>query len=321
MAEISIIVPVYNVSALLAPCIESVLSQTFTDWELLLVNDASTDNSLEICNRYADNNTRIRVVSLPKNSGVSAARNYGIDQTTAPFITFLDGDDRLDPRFLERLYPLVKSGSCEIASATFVRVKPEESPTCASNATIQFFSPHQAIEAALYQTGLDPSAWGKIYKRELFANVRFYPYRFEDLDIFYRLFLQTERIAWIPEPLYLYTINPASYLQNFNPGRAVVLDVTERLVKFMEDNHPDLLPAAHDRALSAAFNIFVLLKKHRCNEPQIESRCRTIIRSYRRQSLFNPKVRLKNKLAILATYIGGFHLITLAATLFTLQNH
>lgn len=316
MAEISVIVPVYNAGALLEPCIESVLAQSFTDWELLLIDDASTDGSAAVCRRYAASDSRIRALAMPRNSGPSAARNFGIDCAKGSFIAFLDSDDRLAPCFLEQLRQIILSTGCEIAAAPMLRTEVNNPTVPAHTAEpkrVLTMTAAEAVQDTLYQHRLDPSAWGKLFKRSIFADERFRDGRFEDLDIFYRLFLQAGRIAWTPTPLYLYTINPASYMQNFTPERAVVLDVVERMINFMERNHPALLPAARDRALSAAFNIFVLLHRHRCNEPEIEQRCRDIIRRYRRQSLLNPRVRLKNKLAVMATYIGGFRLIAWAA--------
>lgn len=316
MAEISVIVPVYNAGALLEPCIESVLAQSFTDWELLLVDDASTDGSAAVCRRYAASDSRIRALAMPSNSGPSAARNLGIDCAKGSYIAFLDSDDRFAPRFLERLRQIILTTGCEIAAAPMMRTS-FGNPTVPAQTTtpgrIIIMTATEAVQDTLYQHRLDPSAWGKLFKKSIFADERFRDGRFEDLDLFYRLFLHAGRIAWTPTPLYLYTINPASYMQNFTPERAVVLDVVERMIAFMEQNRPALLPAARDRALSAAFNIFVLLNRHGCDEPEIERRCREIILRYRRESLLNPHVRLKNKLAVIATYLGGFRLIAWAA--------
>lgn len=316
MAEISVIVPVYNAGALLEPCIESVLAQSFTDWELLLIDDASTDGSAAVCRRYAASDSRIRALAMPRNSGPSAARNFGIDCANGSFIAFLDSDDRLAPCFLEQLRQIILATGCEIATAPMLRTThgQTDAPITHTQAgPVLIATGAQATADTLYQKRHNPSASGKLFKRSIFADERFRDGRFEDLDLFYRLFLHAGRIAWTPTPLYHYTINPASYMQNFTPERAVVLDVVERMIAFMEQNHPALLPAARDRALSAAFNIFVLLHRHRCNELEIEQRCRDIIRRYRRQSLLNPRVRLKNKLAVMATYIGGFRLIAWAA--------
>lgn len=311
---ISIVVPIYNVGAtLLSACIESALAQTFADFELILVNDASTDDSAAVCERYLTDG-RVRLLNLPENCGLSGARNAGIHKSMGRFLCFLDGDDRLYPTILARLLDIATATDADIVACGFQKATPSTVITTpVPRQQYKIFSPYEAIEDALYQTRLNHSAWAKLYRRELCVAEPFQPGWYEDLRTFYRIFLRANRIAWTPEPLYLYTINPASYLHTFNPSRSVVLDVTDELVDHMETHCPELAPAARDRALSASFNILNLLTVNNCNEPRIAERCRATIRRYRRESLLNPRVRLKNKLGILLTYIGGFKLLSLMA--------
>lgn len=317
MAQISVIVPVYNVgSPLLERAVASVVGQTFGDWEMILVNDASTDDSGERCRTLAASDERIRLVELPVNLGLSGARNAGLDEATGTYVTFLDADDRLSPEFLEVLRAIAVKGDFDIAAAGFLPTRPEEFPTATYDLRrLKSLTPYQAIEEALYQHSIDHSAWGKLYRRELFDFERFGPRWFEDLDIFYRVWLRANKIAWLPDKLYFYTINPASYLRNFTPGRAIVLDVVENMIVYLSTRAPELLPAARDRALSAAFNILTLMKRNRMDVPEIAARCRVIIRRYRCESFRNPRVRLKNKLAIALTNVAGFDAIEFLATL------
>lgn len=309
--EISIVVPVYNVGAtLLSACIESALNQTFTDFELILVDDASTDDSAAVCASFTD--PRIRLIRLPQNGGLSNARNVGVAASRGSFISFLDADDRIHPSLLMRLRNIVVATGADIAAAGFQRIEASTPvPTIIPEDATRTASPDKAIEDALYQESINHSACGKLYLRDICTTTPFRPGWYEDLRTFYLMFLKARKIAWTTEPLYLYTVNPSSYIHTFNLGRAVVLDVTDELVQYMEAHRPNLLPAARDRALSAAFNILNLLTVNGLREPKIEQRCRNTIRRYRRASLFNPRVRLKNKLGILATYLGGFSLLRL----------
>ena len=100
---ISIIIPVYNVAPYLDQCLESVINQTYTDWECILVNDGSTDNSGDICDSWAQKDNRIHVIHQ-NNSGVSVARNKGLDIARGEFITFIDSDDWIDKFFLESMF-------------------------------------------------------------------------------------------------------------------------------------------------------------------------------------------------------------------------
>ncbi len=268
--EISIVVPVYNAGAtLLTACIESALAQTFTDFELILVDDASTDDSAAVCARYLAD-PRVRLLRLPENRGLSGARNAGIEQSTGRYLCFLDADDRLCPPLLFRLHEIATSTGADIAACDFRRIAPgADIPSSAPEQPPHVFSPREAIAGALYQRGPNHSACAKLYRRELCVAEPFRPGWYEDLRTFYRIFLRADRIAWTPEPLYLYTTNPNSYLHTFNPERAVVLDVTDELVSYMEENCPELVPAARDRALSAAFNILNLLTINKCDAPEI----------------------------------------------------
>jgi len=316
LPEISIVVPVYNVGAtLLTACIESALAQTFTDFELILVDDASTDGSAAVCAGFTD--PRVRLLRLPQNGGVSNARNLGVENARGEYICFLDADDRMHPSLLQRLYTIAKTCDSDISAAGYQRVSPlSPIPQMVPERRIRIAIPAEAIAETLYQTSLDNSPWSKLYRRRVCLEAPFLPGRYEDLRTFYHLFLNANRIAWTTEPLYLYTDNPASYLHTFRPERAVVLDVTDELVTYMERHHPELVAPARDRALSAAFNMLNLLAVNNCDAPDITSRCRSTIRRYRHASLLNPRVRLKNKLGILLTYIGGFGLLKVAARIF-----
>lgn len=305
MPEISVIVPVYNVrEPLLRSCIESVLTQTLSDFELIIVDDASTDGSAAICKEYL-NDKRVNLLRLPQNGGLAEARNRGIYASAGQFITFLDADDRLHPHALEVLRNIAEETGADIVAGSMTG--------STQPAQVMVFSPAEAIADTLYQKHINNSACGKLYHRKLCEAEPFRSGWYEDLRTFPHIFLRANCIAYTPQNLYFYTDNPTSYLHTFNTGRAVVLDVTEEIVAFMEANYPEIAPAAHDRALSAAFNIFNLLTVHRLSAPEIENRCKATIYRYRRESFLNPRVRLKNKFGILLSYLGGFPALRLAA--------
>lgn len=304
---VSIVVPTYNVGpALLRAAIASALDQTFTDLEVIVVNDASTDDTMAAAAEFTD--PRLRVVNLPENRGLSGARNAGTELARGRWVSFLDADDRMLPTMIERLLEIARRSGADIAACSFLRLPPGAlfPDSTGGDAEFSTAEPDDAIAEALYQTGtLNHSACGKIYRRELCVAQPWMPGWYEDLRTFYRIFLKARRVAWTAEPLYVYTVNPASYIQRFTPARAVVLDVVDEMVDYMAARRPQLLPAARDRSLSAAFNILKLLHSNGLHEPEIAARCRRIIRRNRRRSLLNPRVRFKNKAAIVATYLGA----------------
>lgn len=111
---ISVITTVYNIEKYIGECIESILAQSFTDFELIIINDCSTDNSLNIVNSYAEKDNRIRVINNEKNLGCGMGRKIGIENAKGDYTIFIDGDDYITPRFLERLYDRMKKGDCDI---------------------------------------------------------------------------------------------------------------------------------------------------------------------------------------------------------------
>ncbi len=120
MPKISIIVPVYNVENYLKKCLDSIVNQTFKDIEIILINDGSTDNSLNICKEYAKKDHRIRLINKP-NGGLSSARNVGIDLSTGEYLGFVDSDDWIALNMYEKLYNLCKIFNADISQCKYIR--------------------------------------------------------------------------------------------------------------------------------------------------------------------------------------------------------
>ena len=119
--KFSIITPVFNTESYLEQCLESILNQTYKNFEIICINDASTDNSLSILKDYAKNDSRIRIINK-ENGGISAARNSGINAAMGDFLSFIDSDDWIDLDFFEKLYLAAKKYSADIAAAGIIRI-------------------------------------------------------------------------------------------------------------------------------------------------------------------------------------------------------
>ena len=129
MPSISIIVPVYQAEKYLSKCIESVLRQTFSDWELLLIDDGCRDSSPEICDRYAAKDDRIRVFHKKKNAGVSEARNWGMREAKGEYIAFLDSDDGFEPKALETMWSLREQTDADTVGCAHTNLLPDGTAT------------------------------------------------------------------------------------------------------------------------------------------------------------------------------------------------
>ena len=170
--KISVIVPVYNVEAYLEMCVESILKQTYTNLEILLVNDGSTDNSGELCDQLAQRDQRIRVIHK-ENGGLSDARNRGIEEASSDLIGFIDSDDYIDEDMYETLYRQMLESNADLSMCGHYDVYhqiPEKQV-----ATIQTWelSPQEAIKMVMEAKILSVTAVNKLYKKELFEHLRF----------------------------------------------------------------------------------------------------------------------------------------------------
>ena len=230
MAQVSIIVPVYQVETYLRQCIDSILAQTFTDFELILVDDGSKDKSGEICEEYAGKDGRVRVIHK-ENGGLSDARNAGLEQAAGEYFMFVDSDDYIAPTMIERLYNSIQSESADIAACNFCYVfdkKEKKDFSTAMEAEVL-----QGSEIFYYRKndrsyGFWTIACNKLYKRETFRNVRFRFGKYHEDEFWANDIYQLEiRVATIPECLYYYRQRDNSIMGKESIARN--LDILEAL--------------------------------------------------------------------------------------------
>lgn len=203
---ISVIIPVYNVERYLERCLESVRKQTYTDLEIILVDDGSTDRSYEICQKYHRMDARIKLYQQ-ENQGASAARNYGLEQATGSYIGFVDADDWIEENMYERLFQVMQEEDAQISCCAFRWV---EKDRIIDHATGEK-KVYQDIEMFnTYITGkqgcmLSPAVWNRLYKREIFDGIRFTEGRmFEDKEMTCMTLVRCTRGVYINEALYNY---------------------------------------------------------------------------------------------------------------------
>lgn len=299
---ISVIVPVYNASRWLHDALDSLSKQTYVDFEAILVNDGSTDDSEEICRGFVEGDKRFRLINQ-SNQGVSAARNHGLDLASGSEIAFLDADDVMPVDSLETLYRLRKETGAEIVAGQFVRRVPTEPVEGVDNYVV--LSSDEAIMVGLYQEHILNNPWGVMFDRQIFERtpkLRFRKCRYEDLDLFYQAFERAVRVCVTDKVVYFYRDNPGSFINTWSQSRLDVLDVTERMVEHFRSGDPRLFRAACDRRFSAACNMLVEMVRHGIDDPIQRERCIDIIRLYRKDELSDSRVRLKNKIGALISY-------------------
>lgn len=213
---ISIIVPVYNVESYLARCLDSLLKQTYSHFEVLLINDGSTDGSLRIAMDYASKDSRIKLFHQ-KNSGPSAARNYGLDLAQGDYITFIDSDDFVETTYLENMHTALVSTGSDISSVNFTSYNEERQSYMFYQTASNYFEKVYSVQEWLDQEGnmkhnfhlvftFSPM---KLFKKKLFEHVRYPVGRLrEDDATMYKLYLQANQIAFRNEGTYFYSQRP-----------------------------------------------------------------------------------------------------------------
>lgn len=239
VAEIGIVVPVYNTEKYLCRCVESIFAQSFSDFELFLIDDGSTDKSGEICDYYAKSDSRVKAFHQ-SNQGQGAARNKALDwiyaDSNCEWICFVDSDDWLDPKMLEYLYQAAKQYNSKISVCKFEK----EAKTVSTNVTgplsVRLYQPEEFYcRNSLHSVVV----WGKLYHRDCFKELRFPEIRAcEDAFVAYRTLFQFDTFPVVEMPLYIYFLSPQSTMRSvWKPKRLLALKAREEQMEYFKEHH------------------------------------------------------------------------------------
>ena len=259
--EISIIVPVYKVEKYLNECIDSILAQTFTDFELILVDDGSPDNCPALCDAAAAKDGRIRVIHK-QNGGVNTARNAGLDAARGAWIAFVDSDDTVQPDYLQKLHTAAVSAGSDLAICGSQCIDETGALAAAGEPRIgRDILPRDEILRRMVASDYQVP-WNKLYKNSLFATLR-YPENkaFEDTYLMPYVYAQAESMSEVPDYLYNYRLVKGSAMHRKTTLKT--LDWVEawyRLFDVLYQNGiRDTLCAAYRPILTAVWDIWLHL--------------------------------------------------------------
>ena len=210
---ISVIVNVYNGEKYIRKCLESVINQTYNDLEILIVNDGSTDGTLEICQSYKDE--RIRIITT-ENQGLALSRNTGIDNAKGDYLYFVDADDYIEPDTIEYLYSLIKKYNVEIATCGWFTVRHSEISSENRNEKSEVMSRADFLKKIILYLDGNVATWNKLTKKELFEGLRFENRKQDDLLYTHKQIMRTERIAYGNQCKYYYVKHSGSICANGN---------------------------------------------------------------------------------------------------------
>lgn len=257
MAKLTIIIPVYQVKSYLDRCLNSVLSQSFKDYDIILVDDGSTDGSQDICDKYAEQYNNITVIHK-SNGGLSSARNIGIEAATSKYIMFIDSDDMIHSKTAEMQISLLEHNDADACICSLQRFTNERDIDifCNTDHKKNSVIPGLKAEECFFDkenTANFVSSCGKVFKRSLFNGIRFPEGRlFEDEYITYRIYYNCSKIVVVDDALYYYYVNENGITQNLNLNKRFdEYDAQEERINFFKKNncielyHQSLLEFLH----------------------------------------------------------------------------
>lgn len=299
--KISIIVPVYNVEAYLERCVESILKQTYTNLEILLVNDGSTDKSGELCDKLALRDHRIRVIHK-ENGGLSDARNRGIDEASSNLIGFIDSDDYIDEDMYETLYRQMVASKADLSMCGHYDVYHQIPEKQVAEIKTWELMPEEAIKMVMEAKILSVTAVNKLYKKALFEQLRFRIGKIaEDAFIMVDLIHQCSKIVATNEKKYYYVHRENSITtQKFSLKFLNVIEAYEQNAKMISENYPDLYDVAIMRLNWAYFYVLDrLLVDNDFKDKVLEDRLISYLKKNKRSILMDSRFTRARKMSFL----------------------
>lgn len=245
---VSIIVPIYQVERYLERCISSILQQSYRNFELILVDDGSTDLCPEICDIWGKRDTRVKVVHKT-NGGLSDARNAGLETARGDIISFIDSDDWVSKDFLEIMVATMEKNECDIVECDIIRTDVDEYKNIEekkSAYTVKVFSAQQALEGLIQDHVFHQHVWNKIYRREILDSIFFEKGKTNEDEFWtYQVFGKANKIGKIDITLYFYFQRETSIMgRSYSIKRLDVLEAKEERQRFIENKYPALTEVA-----------------------------------------------------------------------------
>lgn len=297
MAVLSIIIPVYNKEQYIDGCLTSILNQTFTDFELILVDDGSTDGSQAVCRRFAEADQRIALITKP-NGGVSSARNVGLSKASGKYIGFIDSDDAIEPDMYELLIRNAEQHQADISICRLKTIFPDKTVAPAEQKGVVTYQHEQAL--SLFLKGeLDMSANNKIYKAELAKQIQFSGHVYEDISYLSKVFLKAQKLVFENVVKYHYIVRDSSVsVKQFNARYLETIAVSAEIIKMIKAQMPKCLPEAQAFDVTANLSLLnLLLLAGKDVYPQAYQQVISTLKSYDAFIKNSPQVRKKHKLA------------------------
>lgn len=305
---VSIIVPVYNVEPYLDRCVQSLLGQTYTNLEIILVDDGSPDRCGEMCDAFARQDPRIRVIHQ-QNRGVSSARNTALSMAHGAYICFVDGDDWVSPWYVSHLYDAITADGADMSVACYQEILTSgacPSVPCAEMTGYEYLDTEEYLRRMLYQNGSDTHMTAKLFHAAVLQHIRFPVDReYEDVPVSYASAVQCPHVALITNADYYYWQRPDGTQNSaFHESKMDCITHFQDILQAVGQDYPSAIAAARCRYLSAVCNILFQIPDGEYQRER-EYLWHEMV-WYRRGVLMDSSARRKARIAALLSY-GGYH--------------
>ena len=288
--KISVIVPIYKVEEYLHRCIDSIINQTYTNLEIILVDDGSPDNCPMICDEYAKKDSRIRVIHK-KNGGLSDARNAGIDIATGEYIMFIDSDDFVDIEMMESMMKNIIDNNVDMVVCNIKYVY-EDREVVKYNQADRILDKYEAMEEYLKDGIVQAVAWNKLYKKSLINDMRYKIGKTNEDEFFtYKVVDKTDKIYYNSRSFYNYIQRGSSIMGKYSIKRLDGVEASYERLNFIKEKYPTL----YEKEKQTFVNLCIYSYQMILKEPNLDKdkQGRKTLNNYRKKIKFN-KIELKN---------------------------
>ena len=304
--KISVVVPAYNVKNYLEKCIGSLVNQTFSDYEIIIVDDGSTDGTSDLCDELAIKNSRI-VVFHKENGGLSDARNFGIDKSQGEYITFVDSDDYVAPVYLEWLYKPVEKCGAEVSATSLLPFFENETPIFDGEVEYTVVSVEEAVRKMLLRESITHSAGGKLYKRELWKDICFpVGLLYEDYLTTFFVMKKAKMVGITTPSLYYYLQRQDSIMHyKCNEKTVKIIEATKQVTPKIVSEWPQLKTEALDLQVALCLKCMQHILNEKPNDfIEEQGEIKRIVKNSMGNLLFSKKTPIKDKIKVVSFLFG-----------------
>ena len=301
---ISIIVPVYNVDKYLKQSVDSILSQTYKNLEIILVDDGSTDCSGKICDEFAEKDCRVKVIHKA-NGGQGKARNCGIEISSGKYLSFLDSDDFMESGCIEELYRILEDRKADVSVCSYNYVSDDGKfvKKFISEEGEHTYTGYEALAFMWNDTTMSIAPWAKLFRRDFWGDFRFRECYAEDAASMPYLYNEDTVVAYTGKPLVNYRLRTTSDVRSFSRKKLFLLDIFDEMCDYADKNLPhDLQTIVSGKRIAANIHVFFQLPETGYDDER--KRIKRTVRKSRWKVILSPLVRKKTRIAAFITLFG-----------------